>query len=177
MSLYLVALTICAQRGNRRAEVFGDDSDRLVYLRLMRDACEKHGTFIWGYALMAQPCSSRRRSGAVRIRSPKTIKDAHGDYSKYFNTKYGLVGHAWQGRFKSFPMDWDYCRNAIRYVERNPVRAGLVVSAEDYLGPAPQPAAACATTRCCPAIVRCLEEFADWSEWLRDPKTEKANET
>src|SRR5262252_2120631 len=63
----------------------------------------------------------------------KTIKEAHEEYTRYLNTKYGLVGHAWQGRFKSFPMEWDHYVNAVRYVLQNPVRAGLVLRAEDYL--------------------------------------------
>jgi len=62
----------------------------------------------------------------------KTMKQCHGDYAAYFNLKYNFVGHAWQERFKSFPMDLTYCMNAIRYVERNPVRAGIVDQAEGY---------------------------------------------
>jgi putative transposase len=96
----------------------------------------------------------------------KTIKVAHGDYTSYFNSKYGLVGHAWQGRFKSFPMDEHYCRNAIRYIERNPVRAGMVDKAEDY-------AWSSAAAHCgmrddmllsgdCPVPL----EVSNWSEWV-----------
>jgi putative transposase len=103
----------------------------------------------------------------------KTIQEAHGDYSKYFNAKYSLVGHVWQGRFKSFAMEWEHCRNAIRYVERNPVRAGLVERAEDY-------AWSSAAARCglrddllisgeCPFV----SEIAHWSEWLRTTEDEK----
>jgi putative transposase len=163
------------QRGNRKVKVFRDDSDRLVYLRLMRDACRKYRTFIWSYTLMD--------NHVHHIAVPegedslgKTIREAHGDYSKYFNTKYGLVGHVWQGRFKSFPMEWDHCRNAIRYVERNPVRAGLVERAEDYLWSS-------AAVHCglrddlllsgeCPLV----PEIPNWSEWLRAPENEKTDE-
>jgi putative transposase len=106
----------------------------------------------------------------------KTIRDAHGEYSKYFNAKYGLVGHVWQGRFNSFPMDWDYCLNAIRYVERNPVRAGLVRRAEDYLWSS---AAAHCRLRDdlllsgeCPVMA----EIADWSEWLGGGEIQNADE-
>ena len=137
----------------------------------MRDACEAHRTFIWGYSLM----DNHVHHVAVPEREDslgRTIKEAHGDYSKYFNTKYGLVGHAWQNRFKSFPMDWDHCRNAMRYVELNPVRAGMVVRAEDYLWSS-------AAAHCglrddsllsgeCPFVA----EILDWSEWLRSPEDE-----
>jgi putative transposase len=103
----------------------------------------------------------------------KTVKEAHGDYSKYFNTKYGLVGHAWQNRFKSFPMDWDHCRNAIRYVELNPVRAGMVARAEDYRWSS---AAAHCGLRGDPLLSgECpfVTEILDWSGWLG----EKADDT
>ena len=78
-----------------------------------------------------------------------------------------LVGHAWQGRFKSVPMDESHCWNAIRYVERNPVRAGLVKRAEDYLWSSA--AAHCGLrddlllSGDCPLV----REITDWSEWLR----------
>jgi len=69
-------------------------------------------------------------------------------------------------------MDWDYCRNAIRYVERNPVRAGMVKRAEDYLWSS-------AAAHCglrddlllsgeCPLVA----ELVDWGEWLRSPEDE-----
>ena len=95
-------------RGNRKEIIFGDDSDRLVYLRLMRDACKKYRTFIWSYSLMG----NHVHHIAVPEREDslaKTVKEAHGEYTTYFNFKYGFVGHAWQDRFKSFPMDEAHC--------------------------------------------------------------------
>ncbi len=152
-------------RGNRKQNVFLDDSDRLVYLRLMREACKRYRTFIWTYTLM----TNHVHHVAVPEREDslhKTIKVAHGEYTSYFNKKYDVVGHAWQGRFKSFPMDESYCRNAIRYIERNPVRAGLVKRAEDYLWSSA--AAHCGLrddmllSGDCPLVL----EIPDWSDWL-----------
>jgi len=97
----------------------------------------------------------------------KAMKAAHGEYSSYFNTKYGLVGHVWQGRFKSFVMEESHCWNAIRYVELNPVRAGVVVRAEDYLWSSA--AAHCGLrgdillSGDCPLV----KEIRNWSEWLK----------
>ena len=153
------------QRGNRKANVFFDDSDRLVYLRLLRNASKSHQVFVWSYTLM----DNHVHLIAVPEREvslARTIKEAHGEYSRYLNTKYGLVGHAWQGRFKSVPMDLHHCWNAIRYVERNPVRAGMVKRAEDY-------AWSSAAYHCglrddlllsgdCPVVT----EIENWPEWL-----------
>ena len=163
-------------RGNRKQNIFCDDSDRLVYLRMMQMACRKYATFIWAYALMG----NHVHFVAVPSRADslhKTIKVAHGDYTSYFNSKYGLVGHAWQGRFKSFPMDEMYCSNAIRYTERNPVRAGMVRRAEDYLWSSA--AAHCGLrddlllSGDCPLT----SVIPDWSEWLNTAPAEAENQT
>ena len=154
------------QRGNRKENVFYDDSDRLVYLRLARDACELHRVFVWTYTLM----DNHVHIIAVPERNDslgKAMKAAHGEYSSYFNTKYGLVGHVWQGRFKSFVMEESHCWNAIRYVELNPVRAGMIVRAEDYLWSSA--AAHCGLrgdillSGDCPLV----KEIRNWSEWLK----------
>jgi len=121
---------------------------------------------VWEYTLMDNHVHHIMVPERVDSLS-KAIKDAHSDYTRYVNTKYGLVGHAWQGRFKSFPMDWNYYVNAVRYVLQNPLRAGLVDRAEDYLWSS--------------AAVRCglrddlliskehplVKEISNWSEWLR----------
>jgi putative transposase len=56
----------------------------------------------------------------------------HQEYTNRVNDREGWVGHLWQGRFYSCPLDGPYLFRAIRYVERNPVRAGIVRRAEDY---------------------------------------------
>ncbi|PIX15863.1 hypothetical protein COZ71_09210 [Candidatus Desantisbacteria bacterium CG_4_8_14_3_um_filter_40_12] len=53
-------------------------------------------------------------------------------YSQYCNEKIGQRGHLWQGRFYSCPLDGVHLYMAMRYVERNPVRARIVEKAEDY---------------------------------------------
>ncbi|GAX61337.1 arginyltransferase [Candidatus Scalindua japonica] len=55
-----------------------------------------------------------------------TFSISHMQYSQYFNKKKNTSGHLWQGRFYSCVMDEDYLVAALRYVERNPVRAGIV---------------------------------------------------
>jgi putative transposase len=62
----------------------------------------------------------------------KTFHRAQGMYSKRFNEKHGYVGHLWQERPFSCVLSEAHTRNAIRYVENNPVRAGMVSTAEEY---------------------------------------------
>ena len=56
----------------------------------------------------------------------EAIGEAHRRYSRAINFKKGWRGHLWQGRFASYPMDDNYLLQAARYIELNPVRAGLV---------------------------------------------------
>ncbi len=66
--------------------------------------------------------------GALRL----GIGETHRRYTRYVNFSKGWKGYLWQGRFASFPMDERYLLAAARYVELNPVRAGLVKKPEDY---------------------------------------------
>jgi len=134
-------------------------------MRLMADACKKYQTLIWSYALM----TNHVHHVAIPARDDslhKTIKVAHGEYTNYLNNKYGLVGHAWQGRFDSIPMEESHCWNAIRYVERNPVRAGIVKRAEDYLWSSA--AAHCGLRDDLLLSGECplLSQVPNWSAWL-----------
>jgi len=60
------------------------------------------------------------------------FRRAHSTYARHFNAKYGFCGYLWQNRFYSCPLDDGYMWSTIRYVERNPVRAGMIQRAEDY---------------------------------------------
>jgi putative transposase len=60
------------------------------------------------------------------------VGQAHLCYARYRNDRYAHKGHLWEGRYFSCPMDEDHCVRAIRYVEQNPVRAGIAVSARAY---------------------------------------------
>ena len=119
------------QRGNRRQQIFFCDDDYELYLELMAEWCKKSGTAIWAYCLMP--------NHTHLIAVPETekslhagISEAHRRFSRAINFKKGWRGHLWQGRFASYPMDENYLFKAARYIELNPVRAGLVDNPEDY---------------------------------------------
>jgi len=119
------------QRGNRQAAVFSTRASRLHYLDLLQLACGKHGMTISAYCLMPNhvhlvAIPSTRDALALALRS------AHAQYAQWTNLTHGLAGHLWQGRFYSCPLDEPHFWAALRYVEQNPVRAGLVRAAEDY---------------------------------------------
>jgi len=60
------------------------------------------------------------------------LKPLHMRYAQRLNHEHGWKGHVWQGRYFSFPRDEAYLWTAIYYVERNPVRAGIVRKYERY---------------------------------------------
>lgn len=156
------------QRGNRRENIFFTDEDRTVYLEWLQDYCSRHGVDILSYCLM----SNHIHLVAV----PETedslqqvLKPLHMRYAQRINRKHGWKGHVWQGRFFSSALDDRHTWSAIRYVERNPVRAGIVSKPEEY--PWSSAAAHCGLQRD-PVLTSKSEWTAqfkamgDWSAWL-----------
>jgi len=119
------------QRGNRRQQTFFGDDDYREYLSLLVEWCGRHGVRILAYCLMPNHVH-------VVVVPPsedalcRAIGEAHRRYTRRVNFREGWRGHLWQGRFASFVMDEEYLVSAVRYVERNPVKAGLARRAEDW---------------------------------------------
>ncbi len=119
------------QRGNRRQQTFFSDDDYTEYLSLMRRYSEKCGVSIWAYCLMPNhvhliAVPDREDSLA------RAIGEAHRRYTRMINFREGWRGYLWQGRFASYVMDEAYLLACARYVELNPVRAGLVERPEEW---------------------------------------------
>ncbi len=119
------------QRGNRRQQTFFNDADYLEYIDLMSHWCKYYGVDIWAYCLMPN------HAHLIAIPSGEdglklAIGEAHRRYSRMINFRNNWRGHLWQGRFSSYPMDENYTLAAARYIEMNPVRAGLVESVREY---------------------------------------------
>jgi REP-associated tyrosine transposase len=116
------------QRGNRQQMVFSEDSDRSMYLRLLSRYCQKNAVRIAGYCLMGNHVHlvaiPQSENGLARA-----LGRTHNDYARWFNLRRGETGHLWQCRFYSCPLDERHQWEALRYVEMNPVRAGLVEEA------------------------------------------------
>lgn len=155
------------QRGNRGADVFSSDADRQMYAAALLKAVSCHKVHVWAYCLMKNhvhlvlvPTTERGISCALH--------DVGSFYANWFNKKYGATGHLWQGRFYSCIMDEPHLWAAVRYVERNPVRAGLVSRAEEF--PWSSAPAHCAMRKDdllsgnfpVPQVIR------NWPEWLAD---------
>ncbi len=119
------------QRGNYRQNVFEDDSDKRKYVEFIREYSEKYGMKIYAYCLM----SNHVHFIAAPVKEDSlamTFKYSNMRYSSYFNRKNKRSGHLWQGRFYSCPLQFEHALEALRYVERNPVRARMVELPWEY---------------------------------------------
>jgi putative transposase len=119
-------------RGNGKQTVFHKDKDYSVFISLMQEAKSRVPVAIYAYCLMpnhfhmvVMPNKGEHLSIWMQWLMTSHVRRYHGHY--------GTSGHIWQGRFESFIVKQDlHFLNVIRYVEANPVRAGLVTSARDW---------------------------------------------
>ncbi len=119
------------QRGNRRQDVFFEDADYAAYVALVSAACVRANVACLAWCLMPNHVHLilvPRDEDGLRA----ALGEAHRRYSRRINVENGWTGYLWQGRFASYPMDDAHLMAALRYVEQNPVRAGLVPRAEDW---------------------------------------------
>lgn len=112
-------------------DAFQTDHDRSFYLRALTQQSDAFGLAVIGYCLMpdhvhliAVPDSQSSLA--------KAIGSANLRYARYANRTQGRRGHLWQDRFFSCPIESAHRLAALRYVERNPIRAGLVDTAHRY---------------------------------------------
>ncbi len=160
------------QRGNRRQRVFFSDEDKRTYLGILKLQAKLFQLQIWAYCLM----DNHVHLIAVPMAEESLIRaigETHQLYTRMINFREGWRGYLWQGRFKSAPMDAKYVYAAVRYVERNPVRAGLVQKAEQYLWSSAQ--AHVQGVESHDALLTrfyLMDEIEDWSEYLSQEEDE-----
>jgi putative transposase len=119
------------QRGNRGQPVFFDDGDRERYLDLLREGFAGAEVRCLAWCLMDNHVHLVLvPAHADGLRA--ALAEAHRRYTRHVNAREGWSGYLFQGRFASYPMDDAHLLTAVRYVERNPVAAGLVRRAEDW---------------------------------------------
>ena len=158
-------------RGNARSEVFHKPGDYAAFLQAVGESSVRLPMRLLAYCLMPNHFHLvvRPFGDGDLSRWMQWLLTTHvRRYLKY----YGHSGHVWQGRFKAFPaQDDEHLITVVRYVERNPLRAGLVGRAEDW--PWSSLGASRAAIESAPAID--VEESlrrGDWPEFVNAPMTE-----
>jgi REP element-mobilizing transposase RayT len=118
-------------RGDRREPVYLADADRRLQLAVLAQATERFDAQVLAYCQMGNHYHLVLHTRQANL--SRLMRHFNGVYAQSFNRQHGLVGHLFQGRFKAILVDRDaYLLTLCRYVERNPVAAGLVRHPADW---------------------------------------------
>lgn len=117
-------------RGVNKQEIFVDEQDKIVFINLLTNAKEKYKFYLFSYVLMDNHVHMEIKEKDISI--SRIIQSIATSYAIYFNEKYNRIGHLFQNRFKSKPVESnDYLINLLRYIHQNPEKAGIQ-STENY---------------------------------------------
>ena len=120
------------QRGNNKAACFFADHDRCVYLGMLEELAALYECAIHAYVLMTNHVHVLATPSRPRAIS-RLMQNLGQRYVQYVNRTHKRTGGLWEGRFKSCVIDSErYLLTCSRYIELNPVRAGMVGHPELY---------------------------------------------
>ena len=120
------------QRGHNRGACFFDDQDRFAYLGWLREALEREDCQLHAYVLMTNHVHLLLTPEHAE-RVAQVVISVGRRYVQYINHAYARTGTLWDGRYKSSLVQADtYLLLCYRYIELNPVRAGMVADPADY---------------------------------------------
>jgi putative transposase len=120
------------QRGNNRGAMFQDEFDYRLFLWLLGRESACHRVAVHGYVLMTNHVHLMATPGDPRSLS-RLMQGIGRTYVPVFNRRHERSGGLWEGRYRSFTISSErYWLTCLRYVELNPVRAGLVPVPEHY---------------------------------------------
>jgi putative transposase len=120
------------QRGNNRQAVFFTDDDRRAFLKWLGHALDAEGCILHAYVLMTNHFHLVLTAGEAES-IPRLMQSLGRRYVAHVNRTYGRTGTLWEGRYKSTILDSEtYVLTCHRYVEANPLRAGMVSRLEDH---------------------------------------------
>ena len=115
-------------RGINRQDIFDDTEDYWTFIRMMSEV----PCYIYAYCLMPNHVHLLIAEKSLKV--GEVVKSIASCYVLYYNKKYGRIGHLLQDRFKSEPCnDSGYFLTLFRYIHQNPIKAGFVKVAKDYV--------------------------------------------
>jgi len=121
------------QRGHNRQTVFASDQDYLYYLENLKTWKEAYGCKVYAYCLMTNHVHLIINPGNDVRNMAYLMKRVAGRQTRYVNMLKKRTGSLWEGRYKSSPISTDeYLLMCCRYVELNPMRAGIVADPSEY---------------------------------------------
>jgi REP element-mobilizing transposase RayT len=109
-------------RGNARQEIYADDLDRSVFLRLLARSAEIYQVGVLAYVLMANHFHLLVKTPGANLQ--EFMRHFNISYTSHFNRDHERTGHLYQGRYKAFLIDADsYLQEVSRYIQLNPLRS------------------------------------------------------
>jgi REP element-mobilizing transposase RayT len=118
-------------RGINQQQIFEDEEDNLKFLQILKECKEVSGFWLLAYCLMGNHVHLLIKEGNETLE--QVFKRIGGRLVYWYNVKYQRVGHLFQDRFKSEPVDSDtYLLTVIRYIHQNPVKAAICNHPKHY---------------------------------------------
>ena len=118
-------------RGINRQEIFLEEEDNIKFIETLKKYKEIFGYDLFGYCLMGNHLHLLLKENKESLGT--IVQRICSSYVLWYNKKYGRIGHLFQERFKSEPVEGDtYFLVVLRYIMQNPVKAGIVSKAQDY---------------------------------------------
>ncbi len=153
-------------RGNRRSAVFFHPRDRQTYLKWLSEYSKLYGLHIWAYCLMTNHVHLLA-APEEHTSLAQAIGRTHMKYARWINRTRDWDGHLWANRFYSCPVEPSSIANVAKYIELNPVRAGLVSSPEHYDWSSARAHCSNLEDPLLPCERHIDPPSGDWTAWLR----------
>ncbi|MFA6283955.1 MAG: transposase [Desulfurivibrionaceae bacterium] len=161
-------------RGNGRQQVFHNDMDYQSCLDLLDEAKERYPVTLFAYCLMPNHFHLLVQAGKGEALS-RYMQWFMTSHVRRYHRRYGSSGHVWQGRFKSFLVQGDAHLLAVaRYIEGNPVRAGLAERSRDWRWSSH--GESCGRQKRNLTAMLPISFVEDWGEYVDQPMTAKEQE-
>jgi REP element-mobilizing transposase RayT len=128
---YPHAIYHVTSRGNAQADIYKNDSDRLMFLETLAQVVKRFGWVCHAYCLMGNHYHLMIETPLANL--GQGMRQLNGVYTQRFNRNHKRVGHVFQGRYKAIIIDGDsYLLELCRYIVRNPVAAHIATHAGDW---------------------------------------------
>ena len=152
-------------RGNRGMRVFACDADFAVYYDILLEMLDRYHIDLFAYCFMPTHIH------LIPVPHHETalshfMRDTEAGYASLMNDRLGVTGHLWGDRFYSCVLDDAHLWAAVRYVERNPLRAGLVPRAENYRWSSASAHCELSKDRLLSPLFPPTDHGFDWRAWL-----------
>ena len=118
-------------RGNRKQDIFLEDEDRFRFIKILKKVKQKGEYELYTYCLMSNHVHLLIKEKNEQI--SRVMKRINVSYVNYFNQKYQQIGHLFQDRYKSEPIESEnYLLAVLSYIHNNPLNAFIVKNLEEY---------------------------------------------